>query len=207
MFIKNKYPVFITTGMIASGKSTFSKLLTERLNALYISADIIAHDILKEKMDVIVSKFGSQILDIDNNIDRKKLGAIVFADGQKLFELEQVIHPAVNAHIDNIILAADKPIVYEVALLEKSNYKNIENPTIIYVGSSNENMISRMLGRGLDKDEAQQRIKSQIDIAKLKENKDIIVIENNTTLENLKENINKLLMVHLKTISDNNSND
>ncbi len=194
MLIKNKYPVFIVTGMIASGKSTFSKLLTERLDALYISADIVAHDILNEKIEDIVSIFGSGVLNENNFIDRKRLGSIVFADSQKLLELEAIIHPAVNKKIDVMIQNADRAIVYEVALLEKSNYKNIANPIIIYVSSTHWNMTKRMVvNRGATQYDAQQRIESQSDIAKLKENKGIIVIENDSTLEDLKQSIDKIL--------------
>ncbi len=193
MFIKNKYPVFIVTGMIASGKSTFSKMLTEKLGALYVSADSVAHSVLNEKTDIIVSKFGTDILDDKNAIDRKKLGSVVFLNADKLAELESIIHPAVNLKIDEMILSADRVIVYEVALLEKSNYKNIANPTIIYVCSNHNNMVERMIGRGLSKAEAILRIQSQSYISKLKDNKDIIIVENDTTLEHLEKNINKIL--------------
>lgn len=196
MLIENKYPVYIVTGMIACGKSTFSKMLVEKLNALFISADLIAHEVLNEKSQDLASIFGFQILGEDNMVDRKSLGSIVFADSDKLLKLESIIHPAVNEKIDNIILNANKPIVYEVALFWKSNYKNIANPTILYVSSSRKNMIARMVGRGLTKDEATQRIEAQSDIEKLKEYDNVIVIDNDTTLEHLQKTIDKLVEQH-----------
>ncbi len=193
MLIENKYPIYIVTGMIACGKSTFSKMLVEKLNALFISADLIAHDVLNDNANIIVSKFGTEILGEDNKLDRKRLGAIVFADNDKLIELEGIIHPLVNKKIDNIIQNANRPIVYEVALFWKSNYKNIANPTILYVSSSRENMIKRMISRGLTEKEATNRIKTQSDIEKLKYDDNVIVIDNDSTLEQLKETINKLI--------------
>ena len=104
MRVKNKYPIFIITGLIACGKSTFSKMLVKYLGATYINADTIGHDVLIELSELVVSKFGSQILNENGIIDRKKLGSIVFADKAKLLMLESILHPVINKKIETILV-------------------------------------------------------------------------------------------------------
>lgn len=187
MKINNQYRVFIITGLIASGKSTFAKMLAKNLNATYINADTIGHDIIEELSETLIDEFGSSIKNKNNIIDRKKLGSIVFSDKEKLLKLEKILHPAINKKIENIILNTKNIIVFEVVLLEKSNYKDIDNTVIVYIDSSYENIIQRVMARGLSEEEAMKRIESQNEIAYLKNKSDIIdiVIENNFDLEYL----------------------
>jgi dephospho-CoA kinase len=90
------------TGNIACGKSTVLKMLAE-CGAHVIDADRVVHELQQPGQavyDEIVAVFGSDILSAPNGpIDRRKLGAIVFTDPTALRRLEQIVHPAVHAHI------------------------------------------------------------------------------------------------------------
>ena len=83
-------------GLICSGKSSFSKMLAKEMNALYIDADLIGHNALIDNKENIVKEFSSNILDKNNNIDRKKLGSIVFNNPKKLRKLEELNYPYIE---------------------------------------------------------------------------------------------------------------
>lgn len=85
------------TGGIASGKSTVARMLVEK-GALLIDLDELAHEVEAPEGDVwrkIVDHFGEGVLSADRTIDRRKLGAIVFADPSQLRLLNELVHPAV----------------------------------------------------------------------------------------------------------------
>ena len=87
------------TGNIATGKSTVGRMLAD-LGARYIDADEIAHQVIRRggaAFAGVVQAFGRGILDAGGEIDRRRLGAIVFADAARLRHLEAIVHPAVLA--------------------------------------------------------------------------------------------------------------
>ena len=82
------------TGGIGSGKSTVTRFLAE-LGAVIIDADRVGHEALKsdEVRREVVAVFGRQVLTPDGDIDRKKLGEVVFGDAESLSWLNQIMHP------------------------------------------------------------------------------------------------------------------
>jgi dephospho-CoA kinase len=89
------------TGNIATGKSTVGRMLAD-LGALYIDADEIAHEVIARggaAFADVVAVFGAGILDANGEIDRRRLGDIVFADAARLRQLEEIVHPAVSVRI------------------------------------------------------------------------------------------------------------
>jgi len=83
-----------------------------------------------ESYRAIVEQFGTGILDSDGNIDRKILGGIVFADGEKLAALNAIVHPAVKQWIRREIAKEEKAgnypfLVVEAALLIEDHYEEI----------------------------------------------------------------------------------
>ena len=96
----NKDPYVIgLTGNIATGKSTVAKILA-RLGPEHIDADTLAHRVMSVGQPVyhkVVDAFGPYILAPGGEIDRAKLGKIVFADPHALARLEAIVHPAVIA--------------------------------------------------------------------------------------------------------------
>ena len=101
------------TGNIATGKSTVGRMLAD-LGARYIDADVVAHEVMARDgaaFPGVVAAFGDGILDGTGEIDRRKLGAIVFADAARLRQLEEIVHPAVSARISETLAAASEEVV------------------------------------------------------------------------------------------------
>lgn len=161
-------------GLLASGKTTFSKMLSSYIDALYISADEIGHAALTLKKDDIVHAFGLSILDEDNNINRKTLGRIVFSDKKKLKKLESISHPFILDQIKKIIDSTDKDIVIEAALLHRIKIDKLCNLKI-YIDSNVSSIVSRLKNRSIDEDKARKLIKIQRDVKINKSDADIVV--------------------------------
>ena len=164
-------------GLICSGKSSFSKLLAKELNALYIDADIIGHEALndKNKKEELIKAFSSDILDNNGNINRKKLGKIVFGNSKKLRKLESITYPYIEKKISELIKSTDKDVVIEAALIMRSEiYKMCGS--LIYVNSKTADIINRMKKkRNISEKEARKVLKMQIDVKNKKSNADIII--------------------------------
>lgn len=94
------------TGGIGSGKSTVSNLLETYLNGYIISMDAVAHQLMSRggsSYQLIVDFFGDKILKEDKEIDRKKLGEIVYKDKEKLLLINSFTHPFVLEEVKKII--------------------------------------------------------------------------------------------------------
>ena len=164
-------------GLICSGKSSFSKLLAKELNALYIDADIIGHEALndKDKKEELIKEFSSDILDSNGNIDRKKLGKIVFGNSKKLRKLEGINYPYIEEKVAKLINSTDKDVVIEAALIMRSEIYKMCN-SLIYVNSKTADIINRMKKkRNISEKEARKILKMQIDVKNKKSNADIII--------------------------------
>ncbi|HNU80250.1 MAG TPA: dephospho-CoA kinase, partial [Bacillota bacterium] len=111
------------TGGIASGKSTVSAKLKE-LGAAVIDADLLARDVVRKgeiAYNKIVQCFGADILLPGGDIDRKKLGDIVFSDKEKLELLNSITHPEIinrmKERIQELKAEGAKVIVVDAAIL------------------------------------------------------------------------------------------
>src|SRR5271165_2583439 len=120
------------TGGLASGKSFVGSVLAE-LGCFLIQADQLGRDVIApggEAFDAVLREFGRDILGADGSIDRRRLGAIVFADAAKLARLNALVHPPVRAHARSLAEAffrnnPDGIAVTEAAILiEAGSYKN-----------------------------------------------------------------------------------
>ena len=162
-------------GLICSGKSSFSKMLAEEMNALYIDADSIGHEALINNKDNIVKEFSAEILDENNNIDRKKLGSIVFSNLKKLKRLEELNYPYIENRVKQLIDSTDKNVVIEAALIMRSKIRFMCT-SLIYVNARTSDIISRMKkSRNISEHEARKRLKMQRDVKNNKLNADILI--------------------------------
>lgn len=162
-------------GLICSGKSSFSKLLAKELKALYINADIIGHEALINKKEELIEEYSNDILDSDKNIDRKKLGKIVFRDSKKLRKLEGITYSYIENEVYKLINSTEKDIVIEAALIMRSEIYKMCN-SLIYVNSKTSDIIKRMRkSRNISVKEARKILKMQIDVKNKKFNADIII--------------------------------
>ena len=177
------------TGGIASGKSTVSKMFKE-LGAEIIDADIKAKEI-SQREDVVSEMkniFGNKILNENGKIDRNKIKEIVFSDKEKLKMLNNLIHPKVMEEFEKIKENADKNdiIIFDIPLLfETGMDKMCDKIMLVFVDINTQ--IKRMIERdNITEELAVKIINSQMSLdEKLKKSE--IHIENNGTLENLRE--------------------
>ena len=157
------------TGGLASGKSLVGHSLAD-LGCHLIEADALGHEVLLPGGDAyapVVSEFGSEILDADGVIDRRRLGALVFGHPERLAKLSSYVHPAVVRREEQIIAGtqASDPqgiVVVEAAILvETGSYRRFAR--LIVAVCSREMQIARAMKRdGLSRDEVLARLERQL---------------------------------------------
>lgn len=180
----DKYVIGLT-GSIGTGKSVVRRML-EHLGAYGIDADAITHRAISRDapcFDEIVSNFGSHILTPEGQINRQKLGRVVFNDPEALARLEAIIHPLVEQAVDLIIRrASHKVIVIEAIKLLESNLAS-ECDAVWVVYSPPETQLSRLThNRNMTEAEARQRMSAQVP-QETRFAEATVVIKNNTTFD------------------------
>jgi dephospho-CoA kinase len=186
-----KYVIGLT-GNIATGKSVVRRML-EHLGAYTIDADALSHRVISKGapgFQPVLDKFGTWLLDKDGQIDRTKLGRLVFTDGQALAVLEDIIHPFVAQAIDLLIKrATQKVIVVEAIKLLESDLRT-RCDSIWVADAPPEVQIERLMRkRGMNRDDAVQRIHAQ-SAQKQKLAAANIVITNTGSYEDLWKQVN-----------------
>ena len=157
------------TGGIGTGKSEAAHQL-EELGALIISADQVGHEaytVNTEAWEQVVATFGNGILQDDKEIDRRKLGSIVFSDPSQLKKLNQIMHPRMARIVSDKIEAfrgqGVDTVVVEAALLFEAGLDSLVEEVWV-TDASEEIIIGRLRERnGLSEEEAKKRINSQMD--------------------------------------------
>lgn len=158
------------TGGIASGKSAVAAMLRDRGCAI-LEADAAAHEFLKRGNPAagqVVREFGSDILDQSGQIDRAKLGEIVFADRARLARLNALIHPQVLREIERRLKELAKPggprvaVVVAALLIETGYYKSFDRLAVAWCRPQQQ--MERLIQRGLTREQAEQRIALQLPI-------------------------------------------
>lgn len=153
------------TGNIGTGKSVIRRML-EHLGAYGIDADALSHRAMAKgapAYEPILEIFGRYLLDKDGEIDREKLGRLVFSDADALSRLEAIIHPLVEQAVDLIIRrSSQKVIVIEaIKLLESKLADYCDNIWVVYTPP--EIQLHRLTNlRGMREKDARQRITNQI---------------------------------------------
>lgn len=170
------------TGGIASGKSLVSRVFKD-LGAHIIDADRIVHELLAPGEPVweeVVKYFGRDVLQPDQCIDRRRLGEIVFRDGEKRAWLNRCIHPRVfdvyQAHVRRLRQAAGNAVVvFDAALLIETGYhKKMDRVVVVYAGP--EQQLKRLRERDrFTEDEALARIRSQMPLGEKREHADFVI--------------------------------
>jgi dephospho-CoA kinase len=180
------------TGGIASGKSTVSAMLAE-LGAVVIDADRLAREVVEPGtvgLERVVEAFGPEILTPDGRLDRPRLGAVVFADRDKLATLERIVHPLVReasaaleeATADETLVVHDIPLIAESGQADRFD-------AVIVVDVPEEVQVERMIReRGMSEEDARARIANQAG----REQRNAIatyLIENTGTIEDLRRQV------------------
>lgn len=185
------------TGGIASGKSTVARLL-ERLGARVIDADQLAREAVRPgepAYEEIIREFGSAILAQDGTINRKALGAIVFADPEARRRLERITHPAIGRLAEEYLAdcrEAGVEVVFYMAplLIEAGVTSRVEEIWVVYADS--ETQVQRVTARdSVSRGEAVQRLAAQMPMDE-KVRFGRVVIDNTGTLEQLEKRVSEI---------------
>ena len=183
------------TGGIASGKSTVSRTLAE-LGAVVIDADAIVREVQAKGspgLAAIVEAFGPEILTAGGELDRPKLGSIVFADPAKLAVLNAIVHPLVRARSQALEDGAPEGalVVHDIPLLAESGMAETFDAVIV-VDAPEELQVERMIrDRGMTEADARARIAQQA----TREQRNAVatyLIENTGSLEDLRHQVTEV---------------
>ncbi|MCM3673513.1 dephospho-CoA kinase [Peribacillus simplex] len=186
------------TGGIASGKSSVSLYLQE-LGFTIVDADLASRAVVEpgeEAYHQVVKAFGEDILLMDGNIDRVKLGSIIFHDEEKRLLLNGIVHPAVRNWMrlktEAALSSGEETVFMDIPLLFESKLTfMVEKTLLVYVDEQVQ--LQRLMNRnGLSETEALARINSQMPLADKKALADA-VIDNNGDIIETKRQVKSIL--------------
>ncbi len=185
------------TGGIGSGKSTVSQCLAE-LGAVIIDADKVGHEAFKPNTKAwreVVTTFGRQILTPSGEVDRKKLGEIVFNDPESLSKLNQIMHPRmydmVKDRIEEYRRQGVDVVVLEAAVLIEANWTPLVDE--VWVTVAPEATVPERIKkqRRLDEKQTLARIRSQLPQEERVKHADV-AINNAGELDEVKTKVKEL---------------
>ncbi|WP_284579848.1 dephospho-CoA kinase [Streptomyces sp. 2P-4] len=183
------------TGGIGAGKSEVSRLLAG-YGAVVVDADRIAREVVEPGtpgLAAVVEAFGASVLAPDGTLDRPGLGAVVFADPEKLKVLNGIVHPLVRARSAELEAAAGPGaiVVHDVPLLTENGLAPLYD-LVVVVDAAPQTQLARLTAlRGMAEDEARARMAAQatreqrLAVATL-------VIDNDGPLEALEPQVRKV---------------
>jgi dephospho-CoA kinase len=159
------------TGGLATGKSTVSDIL-RGLGCVVLDADALAREVVEPgqpALATIAREFGADILQPDGTLDRKRLGAIVFADPPRRRRLEAITHPAIRdrylARLAELegqgfegVVVWDAPV-----MIESGGYKHVDRLVVVITDAASQR--TRALARDGDRADAERKIASQMPLA------------------------------------------
>jgi dephospho-CoA kinase len=187
------------TGGIACGKTEVGRIL-EKMGFLVCDADSIAHELMKKGTPVyrqIVDFFGENILTDEGEVFRPALGKIVFDNPEQRDVLNRLVHPAVRNFITDWIekkRSAGQQAAVLLPLLFESGMQDLDWDAVICVSSSEDAVFQRLENRGLNSEEAEKRIRSQMPLVE-KERLADYVVSNDGTLGELELATRKIVQV------------
>ncbi len=192
------YKIAITGG-IGSGKSTAAKIL-EELGYKCFSADRIYNDLLKNE-DFVLSlseHMGVEPIKTDGKVslDKKALSDMVFTDKNELKKLNEYTHPVVMSVLaDEISRVKGEKIVFaEVPILFEEGYDKLFDYVFVITRNLNARLTNTMSRDAKSEEEVKRVVKSQFDYEKISDADNIINIENNGSLEDLRKELREIII-------------
>jgi dephospho-CoA kinase len=180
----DKYAIGLT-GNIATGKSVVRKML-EHLGAYGIDADVLSHRAIMKSSpgyQPVLDTFGKWVLGPNDEIDRSKLGELVFKNPDAMMRLETIIHPLVRQALDVLVTKTNNRIVViEAIKLLESDMHNLCDQVWVTMSSTDLQLERLMDKRDMSRREAEERINAQLP-ATAKLTKADVVIENDGSFE------------------------
>ena len=185
------------TGGIGTGKTEVSRILAD-LGAEIINADALGHQAYEPQTETwrqVVEAFGEDILSETGEVDRRKLGPIVFADERALRRLNSIVHPRIRQMIverlDDLGAKDLGAVVVEAALFIEAGWTPLADEMWV-TSAPEETVIKRLRPRtGLDENAIRARIDSQMPQQERLKHADVIV-ENEGSLDTLRGRVKRL---------------
>jgi len=169
------------TGGIGSGKSTVSEMLRAK-GAVVVSADLVGHEVYRPGTavwDEVVAAFGRDVLTPDQEIDRRRLGGIVFADPEARRRLNAITHPPMRRlmaeRLDDLRRQGVRVAVLEAAILIEAGWVDLANEVWLTLVGPAEAAQRLMARSGLTREEAEARIASQLSNEERLEHADVVI--------------------------------
>jgi len=186
------------TGGIASGKSTVSEMFRE-LSIPVIDADVIAREVVeqgKPAYNKIVEVFGAEVLQQDGELDRPRLGSIVFYNEEKRLQLNKIVHPAVREEMNRkkemYIKEGMQAVVLDIPLLFESKLTSLVDRVLVVAVKPHTQLERLMKRNNFSEEEATARIQSQMPLEEKVKNADE-VINNDGTIMGTKTQLQVIL--------------
>lgn len=183
-------PVIALIGGVASGKSAVAAAFARR-GALVVNADDEGHAVLRDPAvrAEIIAAFGKGVISSDGEVDRKKLGAIVFGDGEKLATLNAITHPPIRQRTNAKIEAGlsdpgIKAIILDISLLLESGAYGGKYTLLLFVDADEASRKQRAAQRGWAQGELERRQARQMKLEEKRRQADV-VIDNSGSLADL----------------------
>ncbi|GMV34552.1 MAG: dephospho-CoA kinase [Chloroflexi bacterium] len=181
------------TGNIATGKSVVRRML-EHLGAYTIDADALTHRAYAKGApghQQVIDRFGKWLLNRDGEIDRRKLGNLVFSDPEAMRQLEEIVHPLVKQATELLIQRASQPVIVieAIKLLEGDLRKTCD--TVWVTNAPEATQVERLMRkRGFTREQAQERVRAQ-SAQSIKVNMANMVITNTGSYDDLWKQVNE----------------
>ncbi len=187
------------TGGIASGKSLVSEVLRDEYEATVISGDELGHQAYLPDTDAwkdIIARWGEDVMNPETReIDRRKLGAIVFADADELKALNEITWPRIRTLAENRITelreSGSKIAVLEAAIMIEAGWTDLCDELWVAQSSEEETIVRLQSRNGLTEEQARQRINSQLSNTEREDYADVL-LQNTGTIEELRVRVGEL---------------
>lgn len=191
-------PVLGLVGGIGAGKSRVSAAL-ERRGGRIVAGDPLGHEALRQKnvIALIVENWGREVLEPDGQVDRRKLGAIVFADAEDRKELEAIVHPWIGQQLHEQLHAAksDPKVAFAVldaAIMMEAGWQAACD-SLVYVHAPRVQRMQRATAKfGWTPAEYSARERAQLALTEKARRSDF-ALDNSGSLEQLDAQVDRLL--------------
>ncbi|MCX6020688.1 MAG: dephospho-CoA kinase [Chloroflexi bacterium] len=186
------------TGGIGTGKSTVTQTLAE-LGAVVINADLVGHTAYLPHQNVwqdVVDAFGAEnILGENDEVDRRKLGAVVFGSPEALARLNGIVHPWMFGRMKELLKDEEdkgvQVVVLEAAILIEANWTPLVNQVWVTVASE-DNVVQRVQARNnFSEEQIRARIRSQTS-DDVRTTRADVVIDTNGTIDDVVTKVKEL---------------
>ncbi|WP_277585494.1 dephospho-CoA kinase [Psychrobacillus antarcticus] len=188
------------TGSIASGKSTVANMFKE-MGFPIIDADLVARVVVEKgtpTIKMIEETFGTEVIQEDGALNRETLGEIIFSNPSKRKQLNDIIHPAIRAEMlaqkSHLAEQGHPVIIMDIPLLFESRLQSFVDKVLVITVTEQMQLERLMARNSFTHEEAKLRIQSQLPLSVKEEGADA-VIYNNGTIEETKQQLEKILTV------------